>query len=257
MGHVRKRPRRFSLVAVDRIDWQRSLQVIVPSCNHCISRDCQDKCRPPAAVGIDLARRIPKINRYRAVPVEVRRAAKAQLIDEVMAADPASPGFAQLVLIHERQLHSRALGFCRNGDEARDLVQDTLVRALQHFPHLRPDSNIRGWLMTIMVNLYRDRQKRLYRSREVAYEEWHDVTEAPPPAGGPPVLEQEAVDAAMAKLPPALLGLLTMKAVEGLRYRDIGERLGIPVNTVGTRLRQARKALYQLLGMAKPDDERD
>jgi RNA polymerase sigma-70 factor, ECF subfamily len=173
-----------------------------------------------------------------------------------MANEAAGPDFSQLVLVHERQLQSRALCFCRNADEARDLVQDTLVRALKHFPHLRPNSNIRGWLMTIMVNLYRDGQKRRYRSREIAFEEWHDLAEVPP-APAHAALEREELDAAMARLPPDLRELLKMKAVEGLRYSDIGKRLGMPPNTVGTRLRQARKALYQLLGMDKVDAERD
>ncbi len=179
---------------------------------------------------------------------------EASTVDK-MADDAAGPGFARLVLVHQRQLHDRALQFCRSADEANDLVQDTLVRALQHFSRLRPDSNIRGWLMTIMVNRYRDGQKHRRRSREVAFEEWHEV--AAPPAPAHATLERKEVDAAMAQLSPELRGLLTMKAVEGLRYRDIGERLGIPPNTVGTRLRLARKTLYRLLGLAKLDDERD
>jgi RNA polymerase sigma-70 factor (ECF subfamily) len=224
-------------------------------------------------------RHIPKIVWLRVVQSTMRPAARTQLTDESMRArlapDPEGPlpgevwtveemadetagsGFAQLVLVHQPQLHGRALCFCRNTDEARDLVQDTFERALKHFTHLRPNSNIRGWLMTIMVNLYRDAQKRRYRSREVAFEEWHDVAELPPPAPAHAALEPEQLDAAMAKLPPELLQLLNMKVVQGLRYRDIGERLGIPANTVGTRLRQARKALCQLLGMARLDDQRD
>lgn len=196
------------------------------------------------------------------VPVTIaRESVRAQVGDErtadVMVGAATEPGFAQLVLVHERQLHRRALCFCRNADEARDLVQDTLVRALKHFAHLRPDSNVRGWLMTIMVNLYRDRQKRHHRSREVAFEECHDVAEVPPPAPAYATLEREQVDAAIAKLPSELRGLINMKVIEGLRYREISERLGIPPGTVATRLRQARKALHQLLGMTTLDDERD
>ncbi len=172
------------------------------------------------------------------------------------AADTHGAAFAHVVLIYERQLHSRAQCICRNHDEARDLVQDTFVRAWRHYPQLRPGSNIRGWLMTIMVNLYRDAQRRKQRSREVAFEDWHDVA-APPQVSSHPALEPEQVDAAMARLPSALRGLLTMKAVEGLRYQDIGQRLGIPANTVGTRLRLARKLLSQLLGMTGGEDPRD
>lgn len=187
-------------------------------------------------------------------------AEEVSMVDE-MAAEVADgvarPDVSLLIAVHERQLYRRALGFCRNADEARDLVQDTLVRALKHVAGLRPDSNIRGWLITIMVNLYRDRLKRQRRSREVAFESWHDVAniadEVPQPPGRP-VLEREQVEAAMAKLSPEQRGLLQMKAVDGLRYRDIGERLGIPPNTVGTRLRQARKALTEILEKAEVDD---
>jgi RNA polymerase sigma-70 factor (ECF subfamily) len=166
------------------------------------------------------------------------------LMTEVMAGEEVGE-FVRLVLVHERQMYCRALSFCRSADEARDLVQDTLVRALKRFAQLRPNSNIRGWLMTIMVNLYRDALKRQRRAREVTLEEWHDVADEPPQAR--PAIEREQVDAAMAKLTPEQRELIHMKAVEGLRYRDIGERLGIPANTVGTRLRHARKALAQVL----------
>jgi RNA polymerase sigma-70 factor (ECF subfamily) len=167
------------------------------------------------------------------------------LMTEVMASEDVGD-FVRLVLVHERQMYCRALSFCRSPDEARDLVQDTLVRALKHFAQLRPNSNIRGWLMTIMVNLYRDALKRQRRAREVSLEAWHDVADEPA-AAARPALEREQVDAAMAKLTPQQRELLHMKAVEGLRYREIGERLGIPANTVGTRLRHARKALAQVL----------
>jgi RNA polymerase sigma factor (sigma-70 family) len=172
-----------------------------------------------------------------------------------MADEAASPDFAQLMLVHEPQLHRRARCFCRDADEARDLVQDTLVRALKHHLSLRPGSNVRGWLMTIMVNLYRDGLKKRRRKREVPLETWHDVADEPPAPPTHPPLERAQIDSAMARLPSDLRGLLEMKAIQGLRYRDIGERLSIPTNTVGTRLRRARKALCLLLGIATREDE--
>lgn len=178
------------------------------------------------------------------------------LLDEVaVVQEMAGPGFADLVLVHEHQLLCRARCFCRNEDEARDLVQDTLVRALKHFPQLRPDSNIRGWLMVIMVNLYRDGLKRRARSREVTLEAWHDVADEPPPPVTHPTVDRQQVEAALGKLPADQRGLIEMKAIHGLRYRDIGERLGIPANTVGTRLRRARRALCALLGLGTRDDD--
>lgn len=167
-----------------------------------------------------------------------------------MEEETTGPGFAELVLVHERSLHDRALCFCRDRDEAHDLVQDTLMRALQHFPKLRPGSNVRGWLMVIMVNLYRDGLKRRRRSREVALEPWHDIADEPPSAPDHPAPDRQEVDAALARLPADQRGLIEMKVVQGMRYRDIGERLGIPPNTVGTNLRRARRALSRLLGLA-------
>lgn len=183
------------------------------------------------------------------------RPANGQFDEVGMVEETVGPGFAELVLVHERSLRDRALCFCRDRDEARDLVQDTLMRALQHFPKLRPDSNVRGWLMVIMVNLYRDGLKRRRRSREVALEPWHDVAGEPPPVPAHPAPDRQEVDAALAKLPEHQRGLIEMKVVLGMRYRDIGERLGIPANTVGTNLRRARKALAKLLGLATRDDD--
>lgn len=164
---------------------------------------------------------------------------------------PDAAQFERLVRGHEPQLRARARAFCRDADEARDLVQDTLIRAWQHVGQLRPDSNVRGWLMTIMVNLYRDAHRRRLRAREVALESWHEPADLVPPPPAHAALEPEQVTAALAELAPDQRRLITMKAIDGLRYRDIGARLGIPANTVGTRLRQARKALFARLGLVK------
>jgi RNA polymerase sigma-70 factor, ECF subfamily len=57
-------------------------------------------------------------------------------------------------------LYGYAMSLTRNHAEAEDLVQETCVRAIQAMGRLRPDSNIKGWLFTILRNVWINRLAR-------------------------------------------------------------------------------------------------
>ena len=52
------------------------------------------------------------------------------------------------------QLYSYAMALTQNANDAQDILQDTYVRAIANVSHLRPDSNIFGWLATILRNVW-------------------------------------------------------------------------------------------------------
>src|ERR1700746_2493389 len=59
-------------------------------------------------------------------------------------------------------LYSYAMVVCRSATEAEDLVQETCLRAIRGLERVRPDSNVKGWLFTILRNIWLNqlRQRR-------------------------------------------------------------------------------------------------
>ncbi|HWM88239.1 MAG TPA: sigma-70 family RNA polymerase sigma factor, partial [Kofleriaceae bacterium] len=132
--------------------------------------------------------------------------------------------------------------------DARDLVQDTFERALRAWERLPADSNVRGWLVTILHNLFIDRCRRARRAPTTTIP---DELQAPPPEEvAPPAwadVTPEQLHAALAELDGEFRRAYELHALEGWSYRRIADELGVPVNTVGTRLLRARRKLRVIL----------
>jgi RNA polymerase sigma-70 factor (ECF subfamily) len=153
----------------------------------------------------------------------------------------------------QRVLFARAVGLSRSPEDARDLVQDTFERALSRRRQFQPGSDVRGWLLRIMHNLFIDRWRR--KGRE-PFEHGLEYRDVPAPEVEPrPVWEEvdgERVRAALQALEPLFRQILEQRLVDQRSYREIGAALGIPTNTVGTRLRRARHKLRNVLAAAAP-----
>src|SRR5690606_33896580 len=152
--------------------------------------------------------------------------------------------FEKLAMEHLDAVYRMAFHLTRNPDEAEDLTQEVYLRAL------RPSSSenfetrgggMRAWLFTIAHNTFYSRIKREKRApRDVA--EYHaakaDATpsDEAPPAWNLATLDWEHVDGrikrAIEELRPEFREVLLMWGVEGLKYREIGEILQVPIGTV-------------------------
>lgn len=160
------------------------------------------------------------------------------------------PEFAAAVGAHGAELLRRALWLTRKRDEAWDLYQDTIERGLRKHTSNVPAANIRKWLLIIMHHLFLDRCRasavRAHRPITPAIAEGLAAPETDPEPWWTSI-ERAAVDEAVGRLPASARTAFAMHA-EGLCYSTISKHLGIPVNTVGTRLRRARLRLRTLLG---------
>lgn len=159
-----------------------------------------------------------------------------------------SHDFATLVLPHCPLLRRRAVQLEGSQAPAEDLLHDTIERALLHFDAYAPGSNIVGWLLRIMTNLFLDRYRR--RAFEVLSRK-PEVLDCPAPAPRDPeyweCLSLADVRAATPMLPPVLRSVVDLQLAGTRSYRQIGARLGIPVRTVGTRVHRARLKLRTML----------
>jgi RNA polymerase sigma-70 factor, ECF subfamily len=141
------------------------------------------------------------------------------------------------------QRYARAL----SGDSAwaDDLVQDTLERALSRWHTLRPQSNLRAWLLTILRHLYID---QLRKQREIAVDDdnapWRTMAAPVDQVDG---LLLRDVQRALYRLPVEQREVLLLVGLEELSYQEVSSILKIPVGTVMSRLSRAREHMRSLL----------
>ena len=138
--------------------------------------------------------------------------------------------------------------FERSPVDAWDLVQDTLERGLRHFEQFRPGTNVRVWLFTIMFHLFIDRCRR--RGHEQLMEPFAaDELAAPEPEPASPWegVSEAQLRHALDRLESPFREIVELHCERHYSYREISERLQIPLGTVGTRLLRARRKLRSLL----------
>jgi RNA polymerase sigma-70 factor (ECF subfamily) len=162
-------------------------------------------------------------------------------------------GFEPLVRPHLNDLFVRALRFERSPVDAWDLVQDTLERGLRHFHQFRPGTNIRVWLFTIMFHLFIDLCRRRTHEQQLEPVDAEELA-APEPEPTSPWegLNEAHLREALARLGSPFREIVELHCERRCSYREISERLHIPLGTVGTRLLRARRKLRSLLAEAAP-----
>lgn len=159
-----------------------------------------------------------------------------------------------------REHHGFLLGFARKLcgaiDDPADLVQDVLEKAIKTPERIPPDG-VRNWLVRVMRNTFIDRLRaQTARPRHDALQE---LQVAAPPVDEPAwwtALDAADIRARVAELPAEQRAAFELFAFERLSYQEIGERLGIPKATVGTRILRARRRLRELFAPPeRPADE--
>ncbi|GJD49109.1 hypothetical protein OPKNFCMD_1839 [Methylobacterium crusticola] len=148
-------------------------------------------------------------------------------------------------------LRRYARSLTRDPGQADDLVHDTLVRALERQGTLRPGTNLRTWLMTVLHNAFIDDQRR--RKVEARYADalGHIADAAVPPAQEGHVRLAQ-IREAFHRLPDEQREALHLVTIEGLAYQEAADVLGIPIGTLMSRLGRARAALRSIESGAAP-----
>ena len=134
-------------------------------------------------------------------------------------------------------------------EDADDLVQIAIERALRAREQWQSGTSLHAWVMRIMKNAWIDSLRA--RSRE-------DDVLAPEEAGEhvgfnetPGLITRLSVQAAMAKLPEDQRLAVSLVLVEGLAYKEAAEVLEVPIGTLTSRLARGREALQMMLGDSK------
>jgi RNA polymerase sigma-70 factor (ECF subfamily) len=158
--------------------------------------------------------------------------------------------FDTVVLPHLDDGYTLARYLTRDGEAARDVVQEACLRALRHVDGLRGDDG-RSWFLAIV----RSRCVEWFREqgRGAVFVEYDDTAHAAhavqdgETADAPWPATPDAVAGAVDALPAVFREVIVLREVCGLSYRAIAEVTGVPAGTVMSRLARARDRLRFLL----------
>ncbi|HEY7281086.1 MAG TPA: sigma-70 family RNA polymerase sigma factor [Actinomycetota bacterium] len=154
----------------------------------------------------------------------------------------AIPPFSVFLEEH-RSLVYRFLAATVGRDGADDCFQETFLSALRAYPRLRPESNLRAWVMTIATNKAMDHGRRVRRSA---------VPVADVPERAAPAAEGDGTDpevwAAVRELPPLQRAAVVHRYVLDLPYAEVAEAIGTSEEAARANAYEGRKKLRAALG---------
>ncbi|MEZ5492375.1 MAG: sigma-70 family RNA polymerase sigma factor [Gammaproteobacteria bacterium] len=151
-------------------------------------------------------------------------------------------------LINEIEgLHRFARHLTRDPDEADDLLQATLTKALENKNKFISNSNLKGWCSKIMFNLFvsKYRRQRRYGS---TIDPQPVIDSATEPGREFHYACCAELQQAWSKLDERLRGALDCYCFKDMRYQDIARELDLPIGTVRSRVYRARETLSKYVG---------
>jgi RNA polymerase sigma factor (sigma-70 family) len=158
--------------------------------------------------------------------------------------------FTSTLAEHDSAMRIFAMKFTQDLDNANDLVQDTMVKAIRHFDQFEGNTNIKGWLFTIMRNTFINSYRKGARTRDMVTQAEDITYENLAYSATSNEAENDFVmgdiKGALAKL-PLQFSVPFVRYVEGYKYHEIADELKIPLGTVKTRIHEARKHLSKML----------
>jgi RNA polymerase sigma-70 factor, ECF subfamily len=142
------------------------------------------------------------------------------------------------------RLNRYARALMRGRDGAEDLVQDTILRALEKAHLWQPGTNLQGWLFTLMHNQHVNLVRRSVRQK--CRGDFDRSATVVPPTQLEPLMRRD-FDRAMARLPEEQRRVVRLVSIEGMRYEEAAAVCGVPVGTIRSRLCRARTALHAMV----------
>lgn len=163
--------------------------------------------------------------------------------------------FNQLILRWERPIYALAYRVIGREEDARDVCQDTFLRAYKALPGFKGQAKFSSWLYRIALNLCRDWIRKQRRAPIAQLPEDVDPTELASERGPSESVEDlvarrelsGAVETAMALLPEEQRTAIILKEYHGMTFQEIADLQGCPLSTVKTRLYQGLSVLRRHL----------
>ena len=182
-----------------------------------------------------------------------------ELLERFTRGDSAA--FEVLLERYQRPIYNFILRSVRETARAEDLLQDVFLRVIQRAEDFRGQAKFSTWLYTITRNLCIDASRKMSHRRHPSL----DAPSVRDDEGSTPLVErvaapqadtdrraagpdlQAAIARAVEALPEDQREVFLMRQVEGLRFQDIAAIVGVPENTIKSRMRYALERLQEAL----------
>ena len=163
--------------------------------------------------------------------------------------------FNQLILRWERPIYALAYRVIGQEEDARDVAQETFLRAFRALPGFKGQAKFSSWIYRIALNLCRDWIRRKRRTPVSQMPEDLDLSELAAERGASESVEDlvarrelsAVVEEVMALLPEEQRTAVILKEYHGMTFQEIADLQGCPLSTVKTRLYQGLSVLRRHL----------
>ena len=159
---------------------------------------------------------------------------------------------AELYTRYSSRLYAICLRYIEDREEARDLMHDCMIKAMDNFKSFRyvSEGSLYAWLSRITVNMAINRLKESSRFRQIPFEqvggdELENALE--PDAESVRKIPDGVLDKLIAELPPVRRTVFNMYCIDGYSHHDIARTLGITERTSTSVLAKARASLKKAL----------
>jgi len=195
-----------------------------------------------------------------ATVVDARPSVEDQFIERLKRSDPAA--FEKLVNERSGEIYGLLYRLTENTEEARDLTQETFLRAFQSIGQFRGESDLRTWIYRIAINQARNRWRwwrRRHRDSTVSIDaadangnatlinKLSSGNSSNPEHGALAHERERALRKALSGLRRVYREAVVLRDIEGFSYEEIAVALDISVGTVKSRLARGRQELRRKL----------
>jgi RNA polymerase sigma-70 factor (ECF subfamily) len=149
--------------------------------------------------------------------------------------------FTELIDVRLARLDAAARLILRDGELARDAVQEALIRAWRDLPGLRDPERFDAWLHRLLSNACLDLVRR--RKRRVIEVELTPIDTLATPDVASALADRQLLDQALARLSPGHRAVVALHYLLGMPLPDVARSLGIPLGTAKSRLHYALGAM--------------
>ncbi len=147
-------------------------------------------------------------------------------------------------------LHGFAYNLTKNGEDAKDLFQETAFRAMTNREKFRAGTNFKAWLFTIMKNIFINNYRKKVKANTIidSTDNLYYIN------SGKNAISNSAESSIMMKELTRMIAKLDdslkipfMKHYEGFKYQEIADELDLPLGTVKSRIFFARRELKAMI----------
>ena len=180
---------------------------------------------------------------------------ETELVERAARGD--ANAFNILLGANEQRMYAVALRICGNPEDAKDCLQDAMVRVFRAIGDFKGQSAFSTWLYRIVTNTCLDALRRRKKQNSTSLDALVDEGWSPAQTGGRPEQKLERkelrneLSKAIQSLPDEMRTAIVLRDVQGCSYEEIADALNINLGTVKSRISRGREKLRGIIRNSK------